>query len=285
MSSSASSLANINAKFKFNGTASHAAAAPEAGRSALDGLLLMFNCVEFLREHVPQETRIHYVVSSGGGAANVVPPYAEAFMYARSPSMTILDDVWARIGNCAQAGALGTGTKETIEINATVYPELPNPALSKVLDRYLHAVGGITWNADETAFAKKIYATLDHPTEKLENVGLIQPIDTSFNSGSTDVADVSWSVPVAQFGAATWVAGVAAHSWQAAATGGMGIGQKGMVLAAKVLALSAIELMTTPQSLAAAKADFEKGRAGKEYRSRIPPDAKPPLHYRDVGND
>ena len=121
-----SSLANINAKFKFYGTASHAAAAPEAGRSALDGALLLFNCVEFLREHVPQETRIHYVVTNGGGAANVVPPYAEALMYARSPSMTVLDDVWERIGNCAKAGALGTGTREETEIIAAVYNLLPN---------------------------------------------------------------------------------------------------------------------------------------------------------------
>src|SRR5437867_10248279 len=130
-----SSTANITGKFRFHGVAAHAAAAPERGRSALDAVEAMDNMVNMMREHVPQETRIHYIITNGGSAPNVVPDFAEAYYYARHPSMPALDGIWARIVKCAEAGALATETRMQMEIVASVYNILPNDALAELVDR------------------------------------------------------------------------------------------------------------------------------------------------------
>jgi len=274
------SLANISARFAFTGKAAHAAAAPERGRSALDGLLLMAHCVEMLREHAPQETRIHYVITNGGGAPNVVPAFAEGYFYARQTKMDALDDVWERIGACARAGALGAGVRVEEKISAAVYNVLSNRPLAEALQKNLSALGGFSYTAEERAFAEQLRATLSAP-EPLDGAGKVQPLGEEPASASTDVGDVSWLAPTAQFTTATAVPGTPGHSWQNVACSGSSIGRKGMVLASKTLALTALDLYDSPATLAAAKADFERARGGREYRSRIPADAKPPLDYRD----
>lgn len=282
MSSKQSSLAITSAKFKFYGKPAHAAAAPDVGRSALDGVMLMGNAVEFLREHVPEATRIHYVISNGGAAPNVVPEFAELFLYARNPSMPVLDGIWSRIVKCAQAGALATETRMEMELIDSNYNVLPNDALAALVDRNLHVVGGVTYTRDEQAFAERIRKTL--PVEHARPLGSQESIEVpadGYFSASSDVGDVSWIVPTAALTTATWVPGVPAHSWQSAACAGMSIGRKGMLVAAKTLALSAMDLYTDPAQLKAARASFEKRRAGYEYQSRLPADHKPPLHYRD----
>jgi aminobenzoyl-glutamate utilization protein B len=282
MSSKQSSLAITSAKFKFYGKPSHAAAAPEVGRSALDGVMLMGNAVEFLREHVPEATRIHYIISNGGAAPNVVPEFAELFLYARNPSMPVLDGIWSRIVKCAQAGALATETRMEMELIDSNYNVLPNDALAELVDRNLHLVGGVTYTRDEQSFAERIRKTL--PLEHARPLGSQESIEApadGYFSASSDVGDVSWIVPTAALNTATWVPGVPAHSWQSAACSGMSIGRKGMLVAAKTLALSAMDLYTDPAQLKAARASFEKRRAGFEYQSRLPADHKPPLHYRD----
>ncbi len=276
------SLANITAKFKFYGKAAHAAAAPDKGRSALDAVMLMSHAVDLLREHVPQETRIHYVVTNGGSAPNIVPDFSEVYIYARHPSMPILDGIWSRIVKCAEAGALGTETRMEMEFVNSVYNLLPNDALTTLIDKNMRRVGGMKYTAEEKAFAEKIRQTL--PLENALPLGSqeqVQPIDSGLGIGSTDVADVSWIVPTAQFSAATWVPGAPAHSWQSTACSGMSIGRKGMLIAAKTLALSAIDLMTDPKQIEAARASFNQRRAGYEYKSRVPATQKPPLNYRD----
>jgi aminobenzoyl-glutamate utilization protein B len=281
-----SSLANISGKFRFHGLAAHAAAAPEAGRSALDGLLLMNHCTELLREHVPQETRIHYIITAGGDAPNVVPAFAEGFYYARQPNMPILDNVWGRIQKCADAGALGTETKVEMELINSVYNILPNDTLAALFERNLRRVGGIKYTPEEQAFAQELAKSFNR--EKVLPLGSqeqVQPLGgEGSGGGSTDVADVSWVLPTAQFTTATFVPGTPGHSWQSTACAGSSIGRKGMMAAAKVLALTAIDLVTDPKLIDAAKASFEKRRAGFTYRSRLPADAKPPLTYRDKSN-
>jgi len=282
MASKQSSLAITSAKFRFYGKPAHAAAAPELGRSALDGLMVMANAVEFLREHVPDSTRIHYIVTHGGAAPNVVPEFAELFLYARNPSMPVLDGIWNRIVKCAQAGALATETRMDMEIIDSNYNVLPNDALTTLVDRNLHLVGGVTYTREEQAFAERIRKTL--PLEGARPLGsqegIVTPAEGYF-SASTDVGDVSWIVPTAALNTATWVPGVPAHSWQSTACSGMSIGRKGMLVAAKTLALTAVDLFTDPAELKAARASFEQRRAGHEYQSRIPADHKPPLNYRD----
>ena len=277
-----SSLAIIEAKFKFHGKPAHAASSPEQGRSALDAVLLMAHGVELMREHVPQTTRMHYIITNGGAAPNIVPDYSEVFLYARHPEMPVLDGIWERIIKCAQAGALATETKMEMEYVDSSYNVLPNDALSTLFDGNLRRVGGVTYTADEQKFAESLRKTfVANPREQLGSQERIIPPAEGVGSASTDVGDVSWNVPTAELTTATYVPGTPAHSWQSAACAGMSIGRKGMVVAAKTLALSAMDLFTDPQQVAAAKASFEQRRAGVEYRSRIPADHKPPLNYRD----
>jgi aminobenzoyl-glutamate utilization protein B len=277
-----SSLANISAKFRFYGLASHAAAAPDKGRSALDATLLMAHAVEMLREHVPQTTRIHYIITNGGAAPNIVPDFSEIYMYARHPSMPILDGIWARIVKCAEAGALATETRMEMELVSSVYNELPNEPLANLVDRNLRRVGGVKYSPEETAFAEKLRETFSlDGAPPLGSQERALDIEGGVSSGSTDVSDVSWIVPTTEFRAATYVTGTPAHSWQSTACSGYTIGRKGMVVAAKTLTLSAIELLRDPALVAAARADFNKRRTGNEYRSRIPAAQKPPLNYRD----
>ncbi|MGH6891947.1 MAG: amidohydrolase, partial [Dongiaceae bacterium] len=276
------SLANIHAKFKFHGKAAHAAAAPDKGRSSLDAVMLSAHAVDMLREHVPQETRIHYVVTNGGEAPNVVPDFSEVWIYARHPNMAMLDNIWGRIVKCAEAGALATETKMEMQLVNSVYNMLPNEPLTRLLDQNLRRVGGIKYSADERAFAEKLRQTF--PLEGVLPLGSeeqVQPLREESGGGSTDVADVSWIVPTAQFSTATYVPGTPGHSWQSTACAGSGIGRKGMVNAAKTLALSGVELFHDGKLIEAARADFNKRRAGHEYRSRIPMSQKPPLNYRD----
>jgi aminobenzoyl-glutamate utilization protein B len=277
-----SSLANISAKFRYRGQAAHAAGAPDRGRSSLDAVMLAAHAIDMLREHVPSSTRIHYVITNGGAAPNIVPDFAEMYVYARHPSMPELDGVWARILKCAEAGALATETKFEMEFINSVYNMLPNGPLAKLMDGNLRRVGGVKYSAEEQSFAEKLRRTF--PTANALALGSqegIQTADEGVGSGSTDVADVSWIVPTGGIGTATYVPGVPGHSWQAVACTGYSIGRKGMVVAAKTLALSGIDLLNDPKLIEAARADFNKRRAGHEYRSRIPANQNPPLNYRD----
>ena len=276
-----SSLAIVAAKFRFYGKAAHAAAAPEAGRSALDGLMIMGQSVEFLREHVPDFTRIHYVITNGGAAPNIVPDYAEMYLYARNPSMPVLDKIWERIIKCAQAGALASETRMEMELIDSAYNTLPNDSLAMLVDKNMRLVGGVTYTRQEQAFAEEIRKTLPDRTRPIGSQEKIEPPTEGTGVASTDAGDISWMYPMAAIGAATFVPGVPAHSWQSAACAGMSIGRKGMVVAAKSLVLTAVDLFTDPAQVAAAKASFEKRRSGFEYRSRVPADHQPPLHYRD----
>lgn len=282
--STRSSLANITAKFKFHGRAAHAAMAPQEGRSALDAVMLMNHGVELLREHIPQETRVHYIITNGGAAPNIVPDFAEVYLYARSPSMAILDGVWERIIKCAQAGALATETRMEMELVSAVYNVLPNDHLSSLFNKNLKLVGGVKYSSDEQAFAGKLRATLgmmeDHPMGQQEQ---ILPPDAGAPGASTDFADVTWMLPAADFNAATWVPGTPAHSWQAVAANGMSIGQKGMMVAAKTLALTALDIFHDPQQVKPAREAFDKRRGGVLYKSRLPEGQKAPLNYRDTG--
>ncbi len=280
----ASSLANVSAKFRFHGIAAHAAAAPERGRSALDGVEAMDAMVNMMREHVPDTTRIHYVITHGGEAPNVVPDFAEVYYYVRSPQRDIGREVWERVTKAAQGAALGTGTTVDWEIIGGVYELLPNEVLGKLLNANMQVVGGVTYTAEEKQFAARIGQTLYGQAPAFEIAQLVSPWDPtplSAGGGSTDVGDVSWTVPTMGFTTATWVPGTFAHSWQAAAAGGTAIGLKGMHVAAKTLALTAIDLFTQPDAIAAAKKEFEQRRGPNFQYKALLGDRKPALNYRD----
>lgn len=275
-----SSLANVTAKIRFRGIAAHASSAPHRGRSALDGVEAMNDMVNLMREHVPQETRIHYVITNGGQAPNVVPDFSEVYYYARHNDMRILDGIWERITNAARGAALGTDTKMEMEITGAVWNVLPNPYLVSVMHKHLQAVGGFEYTPAERQFAETLRQSLDGPLPSIDSSNQIMSPQPGIGSASTDMGDVSWRLPTVQLTAATWVPGTPAHSWQAVASGGMSIGAKGMIVAAKTMALTAIDLMTNPSHIEKARADFEKARGPEfKYSTRLA-DRKPALDYR-----
>ena len=280
--SPASTTANITGKFRFHGIAAHAAAAPERGRSALDAVEAMDNMVNMLREHVPQETRIHYIITRGGAAPNIVPDFAEVYYYARQPDMKILDTVWERIVNTAKGAALGTGTTMDLEVTGSVYNVLPNEYLSGIMHANLERIGGVQYTPDEIKFADELRQTLtDPPDIAVGSQDAVRPMRRGVvNSASTDLADVSWNVPTVSMTGATFVPGVPAHSWQATACAGSAIGVKGMIVAAKTMALTTMDLFTDPSHILKAKAEFDQKRgAGFVYKSRLA-GRTPALDYR-----
>jgi len=275
-----SSLANNGGLFRFYGTASHAAAAPERGRSALDGVMIMLNAVEMLREHVPQETRIHYIITNGGAAPNVVPSFAEVNLIARHPDMNTLDLIWERIMKCAQAGALASETRVEFQQGTNYANRLPNDTLADVLSRAMQRAGGYQYTPEEQNFASELQKTLDIPTKDRPGPDKVTTNKSATQGvASSDAGDVSWNVPLAQLNAATFVPGVGAHTWQAAACAGTSIGRKGMIVAARTLTLGAIDLFEHPEEVVAARKDFQKRKAGRAWKTRIPIDGKPPLDY------
>ena len=272
-------LANNGGRFRFYGVASHAAVAPERGRSALDGAMIMLNAIEFLREHVPQETRIHYIITNGGSAPNIVPAFAEVSLMARHPDAGELENIWARILKCAQAGALASETRMEF-VQGTNYANiLPNDALNDVLGRAMRKAGGYEYTPAEREFAEKMQKTLGTAINKDGPETLHISRDEGYASASTDVGDVSWVVPTGNFVAATFVPGVVPHTWQAAACAGSSIGRKGMTVAARTLALAGIDLLENPAEVDAAKQAFQKRLAGRAWTTHIAKDAKPPLDY------
>jgi aminobenzoyl-glutamate utilization protein B len=273
-------LANNGGKFKFYGVASHAAAAPDRGRSALDGVMIFLNAVEYLREHVPQETRIHYVITNGGSAPNIVPAFAEANLIARNPDAQVLAGIWDRVMDCARAGALASGTRMEFEQGTTYSNVVPNDALTEVLGRAMQKAGGYEYTPDEKTFAVELQKTLAGPVRSQGPEKVQTDMSESVSSASSDAGDVSWVVPTAQFTAATFVPGVSAHTWQAAACAGTNIGRKGMVVAARTLALAGVELFENPSEVKAAHDAFEKRLNGRKWTTRIAPDSKPAMDYR-----
>jgi aminobenzoyl-glutamate utilization protein B len=277
-----SCLARIAVKFRFHGTPAHAAGSPEKGRSALDALLLTMHAVELLREHTPDGTRLHHTVTSGGGAANVVPEFAEGFLYVRHPKAEVVKQLYARVLKCAQAGALATETKLEVQYLGGTMEILPNNTLAQVAKKNLTALNDLKYDAEETKFAVRLQESFPEK-QPLADVAKVHDWSGKSSGGSTDVGDVSWVVPVTGFGTACWVPGTPGHSWQAVACGGTTIGKKGMNLAARTLAATAYDLFTDPELIKAAKAEHTERLAGRKYEPMLEKDQPPPLDYRDAG--
>jgi aminobenzoyl-glutamate utilization protein B len=278
--SPSTTTANKSARFTFHGVAAHAASAPDRGRSALDGVEAMNFMVNLLREHVPSDSRIHYVITDGGDAPNIVPETAQVYYYVRHPQADTALELFERVVAAARAAALGTGTAMDYEVMHGNYPVLPNETLARKVYENLVALGGVTYTADEERFARELRTSLLGALPDLASVGEVQPFKLRQTMGSTDVGDVSWNVPTVGFYAATWVSGTSSHSWQAVAAGGMSIGHKGMVLATKVLSLTTADLLVDPELIRAAKIELAK-RQGEDFEYRaLLGDRQPPLDYR-----
>jgi aminobenzoyl-glutamate utilization protein B len=275
-------LANKSAKFRFYGKAAHASASPERGRSSLDAVEAMNNMVNMMREHVPATTRIHYVITAGGKAPNVVPDFAEVYYYVRHPKKDDVVEIFDRIAKAAEGAALGTETTMKYEIIGGTHDLLPNKVLAEEMHRNLTMVGGITYSPAEIEFAKKIQSSFGFKVPDPTDAATVKPMKEPDESGagSTDVGDVSYVVPTVGFSTATWVPGTPAHSWQAVACGGTEIGSKGMMVAAKTMATMGIELFNNPALVEAAKKEFREDLGNYQYKALLG-DRKPALNYRD----
>ncbi len=237
--------------------------------------------VNLMREHVPRDARIHYVITDGGDAPNVVPDFAEVYYYVRHPDVAALEDLWTRVVDAARASALGTGTEVAVEVMHGNHALLPNEALQRRLYANMSFVGGVSYTDEELAFAEEIRASFDAAAGgDLGDERRVKPYRFYQSYGSTDVGDVSWAAPTGGVRAATWPVGSAAHSWQAAAASGASIGHKGMEVAAKTLALTAAELISDAHLRGLAREEFLEARGeGWEYHPLLG-DRDPPLNYR-----
>jgi aminobenzoyl-glutamate utilization protein B len=275
-----SCLARIAAKFRFYGKSSHAAGAPEQGRSALDAVELTNHAAQLLREHTPDFTRIHHVITYGGDAPNVVPNFCEVYYYVRHPDADVVRELYPRLLKCAQAGALGTETRLKEVFLGGTMPLLPNNALSQVVKKHLTEMNDLEYDDEERAFAVRLQTTMAKP-RPLEEIAHVDDQSGRVGKGSTDVGDVSWVVPTTGFSTACWVPGTPGHSWQATACGGTTIARKGMNLATRVLAATAWDLFHSPELIAAAKAEHKERLGDRRYKAILHEGQSPPLDYRN----
>jgi len=277
-----SALANSSAKFRFYGLSAHAAGAPDRGRSSLDAVESMNYMVNLMREHIPQETRIHYVITSGGKAPNVVPDFAEVYYYVRHPKRDQVKQIFERVVTAAKAAAMGTETRMDYEIIGGTHDLLLNKTLGEAMQKNLEKVGGVKYTEEEIQFAQKIQSSFTYKAPAISQADSIAPlkIEMDAGGGSTDVGDVSYAVPTVGLRAATWVPGTPAHSWQAVACGGTAIGAKGMMVAAKTMAMTAIDLFTNPELIQKSKDEFLKAKGDYKYEALLG-NRKPALNYRD----
>lgn len=289
----------IQVLYKFHGVSSHAASCPEEGRSALDAVTLMNVGAQFLREHMSGDCRLHYALTDGGGLSpNVVQAEAAVLYMVRANKVRDSAALQKRLDKIAEGAALMTETEcERVFIDGC--SELvPNFALEKLLYRNFERIGVPDFSEQERELASGLRATygissvpgtaakFDRDVERtvIEKTGGLKSAlcdfilpeyhGTGFSAGSTDVGDVSWLTPAAQVHVACFPFGAPGHSWQNVSSGGSGIGRRGLITAAKVLALTAAELMTDPKALADIRAEFEK-RTSDGYVCPIEPGEKP----------
>jgi len=294
------SLANYQVAYKFYGTSAHAGSSAHHGRSALDALELMNMGVQFLREHVIPEARIHYAITNTGGySPNVVQPYAEVLYLIRAPKNSQLEEIYQRVNKIAEGAALMTETTVEIDFVKGCSSLISNHVIAKKLWENFHEVGSPEYTEEECGFAKAIHESIALPYANLEKYAMkydkkanrqevmshkgevIHRFIMPFNEkgtqgfGSTDVGDVSWICPTAQIYVTTWASGTPGHSWQVVAQGKSGLAHKGMIFAAKVMAGAAIDLIDDPTVIEAAKAELKDTLDGESYVCPIPDGCKP----------
>jgi aminobenzoyl-glutamate utilization protein B len=289
---SVKTLANIQVYFRFKGQASHAAGSPHLGRSALDAVELTNVGVNYLREHMPTDCRVHYAITNSGGISpNVVQASADVLYLVRAPNVRQAQALYERVCNVARGAALMTETTLTIEVDKACSNTLPNAALELDLYGNLKMMGPVPFDDADRAFAAAIRESLteEHIRSSIETYGaemdLTSPLHEGLvpfdgtalpRSGSTDVGDVSWITPTAQVYGACWAIGTPGHSWQVVAQGKSPAAHKAMLHAAKALAATALDVIESPELLARAKAELRENTGGQPYVCPIPADVVPP---------
>lgn len=294
------SLANVKMIFRFKGQSAHAAGSPELGRSALDALELMNVGVQFLREHVPEDTRIHYAITDAGGASpNVVQARAEAVYLVRSQRLADLEGIKQRVIDCARGAAIMTGTTMEMEFVKGCSNVLPNTTMEEALIANMHEIGVPQYDESELALAQSLHDAIESPEKTLAKISRLcsakvrsevmahqgepiyafiaphTPTDAPIITVSTDAGDASWCAPTSQISAAAWAADTPAHTWQVVAIGKSSIAHKAMLFAGKTIGLTGAQLMADGELLARAKEEFASRTAASPYVCPIPKDVQP----------
>jgi len=297
MAGKGTSVTILDVYFRFHGRTAHAGGSPHLGRSALDAVELMNVGVNYLREHVLSTVRMHYVITKGGQAPNIVPDLAEVWYFLRAQQPDELEDVVRRVRKVAEGAALMTETTVEEIFGSSCANVLSNHYLADLQYAAMQVIGDIPFTAEEMTFAQRI--TDEYPTEmftdsvkyfceklKVPEEIARQPLiaqnlpstdESEVSGGSTDVGDMSWCTPVSMLNTTCFPTAAPGHSWGNVATGGMSIGHKGMLHAAKVMAIAAIDCYTDPIHIQKARAEFEAAIKKQSYRSLIPAGAKPPI--------
>ncbi|MCB7317286.1 amidohydrolase [Lacrimispora sp. 210928-DFI.3.58] len=291
--SSYSLLTGANSQiFKFYGKSAHAACDPQLGRSALDAVELMDVAANYLREHVPQDVRIHYCIINGGSAPNVVPDYAAVKYTFRALDINTMMDVEKRLHDIAKGAALMTGTRVEVERLGGCYPVLNNHVVADVVDECMRTIPMEEWSTENIEYARKLNETI--PEEWKASVAFsksapdtqlhvgVMPIDEDNDYGSSDLGDVSHICPSCFYKGACFPIGANFHSWQVAAVTGMEIGFKSMINGARMTALTALRFLTEPELVEKAKEEFARSMTGKKYETMLPDKAEyPPRPVRE----
>lgn len=282
-------------KFEFFGEASHAAGSPEQGISAMDAVELMNVGVNYLREHVVEEARIHYVVEDGGHEPNVVPPYARSWYYVRAPERYLVDQYYQKILDIADGADKMVGTTHKVRFLTGVHNGLPNRTLGEAIVANMKEIGAPEYTEEELKFAKELGETIPQEQKRaslersyLPDAMKLMDVDLNTNiydpygeerkgGGSSDVADVAWNMPTMQFGTAGFITGAPGHSWQHVASIGSSIGHKSSIFASKIMATTVLDLLRKPELLQKAKEEWEERMEGRTYESPLPEDLEPPL--------
>lgn len=287
------SLAMNSAIFTFGGRSAHAAANPDMGRSALDAVELMNVGVNFLREHMLPDARVHYVITNGGSEPNVVPAKAQVWYYVRAPRRADVDELYERVMDIARGAALMTGTTMSHEFLTGCYDFRPNQAVSEVMAANLKRFGLPQFSAEDEQFATELTKSFP-PGQKqamIRSMGVpgLTP-ESLFHTGvaeqwglgkvahgSTEVGDVSYITPTAQIVTACYPLGVAGHSWQMTASVGLDMGYRGMEAAAGAMALTALDVLNDADLRERARREFIQTAAGQSYKTPLPEGTEPPF--------
>ena len=298
-----SSLANYQIIYRFYGQASHAAACPELGRSALDAVELMNTGVQYLREHIIQKARIHYAITNTGGySPNVVQPYSEVLYLIRAPKNSQVKEIYERVNDIARGAALMTGTKMELQFVKACSNLVDNTVMEEIMQKNLEEIEREPYTAEEIEFARKIGETFGGNHVDIQDVlvryeksrkaaveqFLAPHVDDVINDfivplmdteeclkGSTDVGDVSWVCPTAQINAVTEAAGTPGHSWQMVSQGKSSIAHKGMQFAGKVMAGTVIDMLEKPELIEEAKKELRRRVGAEGYIPPIPEGIRP----------
>ena len=290
-----SSNAMNSFKVHFYGRTAHSAGDPENGISALDAVELMSNGVNFMREHVTEKTRVHYIHEATGGQPNVVPAYARTWYYNRAPQRAQVNETYEWIMDIVKGANLMARTTSKVEFLTGCYDKMPNGVLASLIVEKMRDIGAPKFTEEEEEFATKMGEHVDlskklNSLQKSNRPGWEKLKDVNFDdrvlddyragmvgAGSTDVSDVSWVVPTIEFTTTCCMLGTPGHSWQFTAQNGMSIGHKGLMYSTKVHVAAGLELLTKPELMKKVKAEWVERLNGRVYESPIPKDLKPPL--------